>query len=82
MTAIYLFLAYVLPLPLTAACFYFHLYEGMPPAQRALAIAVTALAPSAVLMVVVLKRIIHLLFYIALVVGAVYGLQYLGFVKL
>ncbi len=81
MTAIYLLLAYILPIPLIWACFHYHLYENMPDMQRMLAIAVTAFAPSAVLMIVVLKRLLHLLFYIMLVLGALYGLQRLGFIK-
>ena len=81
MTAIMLFLAYLLPLPIMAACFYYQAFSSMDDfAARLVAIGIVSLAPSAILMIFVLKRILHLIFTIICIAGVLFGLQHFGLI--
>ncbi len=83
MTALMLLVAYILPLPIMAACFYFHLFSSMPDLiPRLIAIGITSIVPSAILMVFVLKRILHLIFTIVCIAGILFGLQHFGLISL
>lgn len=80
MTVIMLFLAYVLPLPILGACLYFHLYENMDAMSRLIAIGLTSVAPSALLMIFVIKRVVHLVFNLVLIGAVIFGLYHFGLI--
>ena len=81
MTPILMLLAYILPLPIMAACFYYHLFAGMEDVvSRLIAIAAVSLAPSAVLMLLVLKRVVHFLFYVLCIAAVLFGLHHFGLI--
>ena len=81
MTAIMLFLAYLLPLPIMAACFYFHAFSSIEDlVTRLVAIGIASLAPSAILMIFVLKRILHFIFVLLCIAGALFALHHFGLI--
>jgi hypothetical protein len=81
MTPIMMLLAYILPLPIMAACFYYHIFAGMEDiVSRLIAIAVVSLAPSAVLMLLVFKRVVHFLFYVICISAVMFGLHHFGLI--
>ena len=80
MTPIMMLLAYILPLPIMAACFYYHLFETMELQSRLIAIAAVSLAPSAILMILVLKRIVQFLFYVICIAAILFGLHHFGLI--
>ena len=81
MTPIMMLFAYILPLPIMFACFYYHIFSGMDDiVSRLIAIAVVSLAPSAILMILVLKRILHFLFYVICIAAVLFGLHHFGLI--
>jgi hypothetical protein len=83
MTALMLLLAYILPLPIMAACFYFHAFSSIDDfTTRLIAIGITSIVPSAILMLFVLKRILHLIFTALCIAGILFALQHFGIISL
>lgn len=81
MTFIMMLLAYLLPLPIMVACFYYHIFDGVHDVvMRLIYIGVASLGPSALLMVFVVKRIVHLIIKILFVAGILYGLYHFGLI--
>jgi hypothetical protein len=79
MTIIYLLLAYALPLPLLYGCVHYHIFDDVQdPLTRLLYIGATSLAPSAVLMIFVLKRIVQFALKLIVFAGILYGLNHFG----
>ncbi len=80
--AFFLFLAYILPIPIAGACFYFHVFSGVhPAATRLVYIGILSVAPSILLMIFALKRIIHSIFHVvgyAVIFYVIYRLGLLG----
>jgi hypothetical protein len=82
MTALMLLLAYILPLPIMAACFYFQVFSSIDDmTTRLIAIGITSIVPSAILMLFVLKRILHLIFTILCIAGILFALQHFGLIN-
>ena len=78
-----LLVAYILPIPIMVACFYFNVFafvDGTIP--RLIAIAVASLAPSALIMLFALKRILHMIFNVICVAAATFALHYFGLLNL
>ncbi|MBI3441092.1 MAG: hypothetical protein HY052_04715 [Proteobacteria bacterium] len=83
MTALLLLLAYILPLPIMAACFYYHVFSSMGSfLTQLVAIGVVSLAPSAILMLVVLKRVLHFIFNILCITAVLSVLQHFNLLHL
>lgn len=78
-------LAYLLPLPILGACLYFHVFDNIhDTAEKITMLAATSLGPSAVLMLMALKRIVKTAVTLALVLGGsiMAGLQHFGVLHL
>ncbi|MDE2336872.1 MAG: hypothetical protein KGL10_06135 [Alphaproteobacteria bacterium] len=74
--ALQLFMAYILPVPIAAACFYYHIFGGMTDTGlRLVYIGVMSVAPSVLLLIFALDRMIHSIFHI-LVYGIVFYIIY------
>ncbi len=79
--AFFLFLAYILPIPIAGACFYYHVFAGVhPAATRLVYIGILSVAPSILLMIFALKRIIHSVFHVIGYAVIFYALYHLGII--
>ena len=74
-----LFLAYILPVPIAAACFYYHVFGGVAAVgARLIYIGVLSVAPSVLLMIFALDRIIHSIFHVIGYAMVFYVIYHLG----
>jgi hypothetical protein len=81
MTFIMMILAYALPLPLLYGCIHFHIFDAVQdPMTRIAYIGIASILPSALLMVLVLKRIVHFIIKLVVFAGILYGLHSAGFI--
>lgn len=82
-TGLMIIIAYILPLPIMAACFYYNVFSFVDGAfMRLAAIGVTGLAPLAIIMLFVLKRIVHLVLTVIGIIGILFSLHYFGLIPL
>jgi hypothetical protein len=78
-----LLIAYILPLPIMAACFYYHAFSSIDDTMmRLVAIGIASIAPSAIIMLFVLKRILHLVFTLICIAGILFALYHFGLINL
>jgi hypothetical protein len=64
-TGVMMVVAYVLPLLIMAGCFYFQTFSSITDVMTRLAvIGVVSIFPSSIILILVLKRILHLVFAI------------------
>jgi hypothetical protein len=80
-TGLMLLIAYILPLPIAAACFYYNLFPGDDMMHRLLMIGITSLTPSAIIMIFVLKRIVQFAFTLIVFAGTLFALQHFGLIN-
>lgn len=81
MAFLMLLLAYLLPLPILFGCVYYHIFDSVQdPVMRLVYIGATSLAPSALLMIFALKRIVHFIIKAVIVAVVLYGLYHVGLI--
>lgn len=81
MAILMMFLAYLLPLPILFGCLHYHVFDGVQePLTRLFYIGAASLAPSALLMIFALKRIVHFILKVIVFAGILYGLHHFGLI--
>lgn len=82
-TGLMLIIAYILPLPIMAACIYYHAFSSIDDVMlRLAAIGIASIAPSAIIMIFVLKRMLHLVFTLICIAGVLFFLYHFGLINI
>lgn len=79
-TGLMLLAAYILPLIIMGACFYYDLFASKDLLSRLTTIGIASVIPSAIIMIFVVKRILQLVFTVLCIAGVLFTLYHFGLI--
>ena len=83
MAGLMLLIAYILPLPIMLTCLYFKVFSFIDGTMmRLIAVGITSLLPSAIIMLYAVKKTLHLVFNVVCVAGILFVLNHFGLISL